>query len=126
MAIGINSSPNITRCSWTRILVFLKRLVSHFDVSPEKVNIGVVSYDSNIKVENSFKSLTPSLLNVEEIQRIIGNIVWRKGSSKLDKTLENIEKQLFNTGKGMRPNSLKVRIIRETTDSMCTFSNEMK
>jgi hypothetical protein len=108
LAISINASPNMSRCSWTRILHFLKTLVRQFDVSTDKVKVGIVSYAINAKVENGFNSLNPTFLNVEEIQRIISNVFWKTGKSRMDKALETVDRKLFNTKEGMRSKSLKV------------------
>lgn len=108
LAIAIQSFPNMTRCSWTSILDFLKILVSKFDVSVENVNVGIVSYTVSAEIQNAFNSLGPKYLNVEEIQRIINNVFLSKGIGSLDQSLRVVDESLFRSNRGSRDKSLKV------------------
>jgi len=124
LAIAIQSFPNMTRCSWTSILDFLKTLVSKFDVSVDNVNVGIVSYSVRMQLQNAFNSLGPKYLNVEEIQRVINNVFLSKDISSFDESLRFVDGNLFSVNLGSRDKSLKVWI---TKGLICTnFWNEKK
>lgn len=111
LAIAIQSFPNMTRCSWTSILDFLKALVSKFDVSGDNVNVGIVSYTVRVQLQNAFDSLGPKYLNVEEIQRVINNVFLSKDITSFDESLRVVDGSLFNINLGSREKSLKVSIF---------------
>lgn len=118
LAFVIQTFPYMERCSWNRVLKFLKTLVTKFDVSADKVNIGIVF---KADILNAFNALGPKYLNAEEIQRIINGVLNNRQKSSLEQSLKVVDEKLFGSKQVKRNNRIRVILLLKLLSQIKSF-----
>ena len=83
---------------------FLKKMALGFDVSPSGARIAVVSYSTTARTSFDFNSQQ----NVSNIMSLIDRIRHQRGFTFIDRGLSEADKNVFDVGKGMRPDNLNI------------------
>lgn len=104
MDIGfvVEASDSVTPEVWTDFLGIVKRIVDRFQVAPQSVNVGMVTFGTNATVVFNFNSLPDEILNNYEVKRLVDTATLQGGPSRLDRALKTAYKSLFNEKNGMR------------------------
>ena len=98
----IDSSVCDNSGNWNRLLYFVKTLVSFFNVSPSGSRIALVTLNSDAKVVLKFNTLSGSLLNSTEVNKLVSSLQCQGGLRRIDKALEVADKEVLTTAGGMR------------------------
>ena len=98
----IDSSVCDDSSNWNRLLYFVQTLVNFFDVSPSGGRIALVTFNSDAKVVLKFNTLSGSLLNSTEVNRLVSSLQCQGGLRRIDKALELADKEILTTAAGMR------------------------
>ena len=106
----IDSSVCDNSGNWNRLLYFVQTLVSFFNVSPSGGRIALVTFNSDAKVVLKFNTLSGSLLNSTEVNRLVSSLQCQGGLRRIDKGLELADKEVLTTAGGMRDIS---RVIKK-------------
>ena len=106
----IDSSVCDDSGNWNRLLYFVKTLVSFFNVSPSGGRIALITFNSDAKVVLKFNTLSGSLLNSTEVNRLVSSLQCQGGLRRIDKGLELADKEVLTTAGGMRDIS---RVIKK-------------
>ena len=88
--------------NWNRVLKFVQTLVTYFDVSPSVGRIALVPFGTDATVVLKFNTLTGNLLNGEEVNRRVGLLQCQGGSRRIDKALDQTDKEVLTKAGGMR------------------------
>ena len=98
----IDSSVCDNSGNWNRLLYFVQTLVNFFNVSPSGTRIALVTFNSDAKVVLKFNTLSGSLLNSTEVNRLVSSLQCQGGLRRIDKGLELADKEVLTTAGGMR------------------------
>ncbi|XP_048581312.1 uncharacterized protein LOC5512067 isoform X7 [Nematostella vectensis] len=126
LAIAVDTSMNMDRCTWTRNLGFLRALALKFAVSPDTVRIALVSFAENANVENSFHDPNRPFIDIQEIRRIMSKIGWTGGKSDVNKALDVADTMLFDSKGEVRIQSSKVLVVLTDDSRAFALSSKMK
>lgn len=96
--------------NWGRILKFVKTLVTFCNVAPAMGRVALVIFSTDANMVLKFNSLNGNLLNSEEVSKRITALQCEKGSRRIDKALDVVDKQVLTQENGMRDVS-RVNII---------------
>ena len=83
---------------------FLKAMVSKLDVSNSVTHVAAIAYSNNPIVEMRFWNTQ----GTDEVNRVFDRMHWQRGYTYTDKALQLADRDLFQTGNGMRPSVPKV------------------
>ena len=106
----IDSSVCDNSGNWNRLLYFVQTLVNFFNVSPSGGRIALVTFNSDAKVVLKFNTLSGSLLNSTEVNKLVSSLQCQVGLRRIDKALEVADKEVLTTAGGMRDIS---RVIKK-------------
>ena len=98
----IDSSVCDNSGNWNRLLYFVQTLVNFFNVSPSGGRIALVTFNSDAKVVLKFNTLSGSLLNSTEVNRLVSSLQCQGALRRIDKGLELADKEVLTTAGGMR------------------------
>lgn len=96
--------------NWNRILKFVETLVNFFNVAPAMGRVSLVIFSTDANMVLKFNSLNGNLLNSEEVSKRVTALRCEKGSRRIDKALDLVDKQVLTQENGMRDVS-RVNII---------------
>ena len=99
--------------NWNRVLKFVQKLVTFFDVSQPVGRIALIPFSTNATVVLKFNTLTGSLLNGDEVNRRVGLLQCQGGSRQIDKALELANKEVLSPAGGMRDVSRVIKILND-------------
>lgn len=96
--------------NWNRMKKFVQTLVTFCDVSPAMGRVSLVIFSTDANVILKFNSLTGNLLSSEEVNKRVNALQCEKGTRRIDKALDVVDKQVLTQENGMRDVS-RVNII---------------
>ncbi|XP_033979680.1 collagen alpha-1(XII) chain-like [Trematomus bernacchii] len=107
LVLLVDGSWSVGRLNFKTIRNFLARMVSVFDISPDRVQIGLAQYSGDPKTEWHLNahSTKDSLLDA------IANLPYKGGNTMTGMALNYILQNNFKTSAGMRKNSRKIGIL---------------
>ena len=98
----IDSSVCDDSSNWNRLLYFVKTLVNYFNVSPSGGRIALITFNSDAKVVLKFNTLSGSLLNSTEVNRLVSSLQCQQGYRRIDKALDLAYKEVLSPAGGVR------------------------
>ncbi|XP_034018402.1 collagen alpha-1(XII) chain isoform X2 [Thalassophryne amazonica] len=103
----VDGSWSIGRLNFKTIRTFIRRMVSVFDIGPDRVQIGLAQYSGDPKTEWHLNAHPnkPSLLNA------IDNLPYKGGNTMTGLALNYILQNNFKPNVGMRPDSRKIGVL---------------
>ncbi|XP_030576757.1 collagen alpha-1(XII) chain isoform X2 [Archocentrus centrarchus] len=107
LVLLVDGSWSIGRLNFKTIRSFIARMVSVFDISPDKVQIGLAQYSGDPKTEWHLNAhpTKASLLDA------IANLPYKGGNTMTGMALNYIFQNNFRANVGMRPNSRKIGVL---------------
>ena len=126
VAFLVDSSGSIGRARWPKMLDFLKKIISAFNVGPDGTHIAVIAYSSNAVLEFTFNTLSGPQITAEEYGTLIDSIRFQRGFTYIDKALIMADEQVFIESAGMRPTVSQVirnKTVVQLVDNVGIFSN---
>ncbi|CAI5684657.1 unnamed protein product [Oreochromis niloticus] len=103
----LDGSWSIGRLNFKTIRSFIARLVSVFDIGPDRVQIGLVQYSDDPRTEWHLNA-HPSKASLLEA---IANLSYKEGSTMTGWALRYICNNNFNPSVGMREDSRKIGVL---------------
>ncbi|XP_053193439.1 collagen alpha-1(XII) chain [Scomber japonicus] len=103
----VDGSWSIGRINFKTIRNFIARMVSVFDIAPDKVQIGLAQYSGDPKTEWHLNAhpTKESLLNA------IANLPYKGGNTMTGMALNFIHDNNFQINVGMRPESRRIGVL---------------
>ncbi|CAK6977127.1 collagen alpha-1(XII) chain isoform X7 [Scomber scombrus] len=103
----VDGSWSIGRINFKTIRNFIARMVSVFDIAPDKVQIGLAQYSGDPKTEWHLNAhaTRDSLLNA------IANLPYKGGNTMTGMALNFIHDNNFQINVGMRPESRRIGVL---------------
>ena len=86
----------------------MKRIIDHFEVSPDVSQVALLEYSDEPKVYLKFNDLIGAQLNGVNVKRKVEEILQSKGKTFIDKALNLANQEIFTEESGMRPGVKKV------------------
>ncbi|XP_069033568.1 collagen alpha-1(XII) chain isoform X2 [Embiotoca jacksoni] len=107
MVLLVDGSWSIGRINFKTIRNFIARMVSVFDISPDRVQIGLAQYSGDPKTEWHLNAhpTKASLMNA------VANLPYKGGNTMTGMALNYILQNNFKTNVGMRPDSRKIGVL---------------
>ncbi|XP_061563452.1 collagen alpha-1(XII) chain-like [Cololabis saira] len=103
----VDGSWSIGRINFKTIRNFIGRMVSVFDIGPDKVQIGLAQYSGDPKIEWHLNAhSTP-----ESLQKAIANLPYKGGNTMTGLALSFILQNNFKPGVGMRDGSRRIGVL---------------
>uniref|UniRef100_A0A8D0CJY5 Collagen type XII alpha 1 chain n=1 Tax=Scleropages formosus TaxID=113540 RepID=A0A8D0CJY5_SCLFO len=103
----VDGSWSIGRLNFKTIRAFIARMVGVFDISPDRVQIGLAQYSGDPKTEwhlNAHKTR-------ESLLEAVANLPYKGGNTLTGLALNYILQNNFKENVGMRPNSRKIGVL---------------
>ncbi|TSO25219.1 Collagen alpha-1(XII) chain [Bagarius yarrelli] len=103
----VDGSWSIGRLNFKTIRAFIGRMVGVFDISPDRVQIGLAQYSGDPKTEwhlNAHKTR-------DELLEAVANLPYKGGNTMTGLALNYILQNNFKANVGMRPNSRKIGVL---------------
>jgi len=104
LMLVVDSSEGVTVKHWHNILYFANRMVSQFDVSPQAVHIGVITYAEHANISLSLGKYSTT----KEIAGVINAIAFMGGPTNTQNALRMMRAQFRSLG---RQNVRKIGIL---------------
>lgn len=108
LGILIDSSDSVTKHNWPSMLEFASSVVESFDISPSGTHIGLTVFSEDAEVVLYFNTLQGNNLTAENVTKVVNNLRYKEGWSRLDIAMLLVEEELFNEATGMRSEIPKV------------------
>ena len=112
----VDSSPDISRENWQRILWYMRNVVdrlSSINHGPYGTRVGVVSYASVTRLHFDFNFLHGFSLNKERVKAHINSLPRQPGNDRrLGGAIDFTRRNLFSRKGGARPNSRRVSSVK--------------
>ncbi|XP_058469849.1 collagen alpha-1(XII) chain isoform X2 [Solea solea] len=103
----VDGSWSIGRINFKTIRNFISRMVSVFDISPDRVQIGLAQYSGDPKTEWHLNAHP----NKESLQKAIAGLPYKGGNTMTGMALTYILNTNFKAEVGMRPDSRKIGVL---------------
>uniref|UniRef100_A0A3Q3X4W8 Uncharacterized protein n=1 Tax=Mola mola TaxID=94237 RepID=A0A3Q3X4W8_MOLML len=103
----VDGSWSIGRLNFKTIRTFIARMIMVFDVSPDKVQIGLAQYSGDPKTEWHLNAHTTKVSLLEAI----ANLPYKGGNTMTGMALNYILQNNFKADVGMRPDSRKIGVL---------------
>lgn len=107
IAFLLDSSAGIGAANFQKLKVFVKKIVSNFDLSPKAVRGAVVLYSNAASTRIWFDDF----LDIEAFGYAINKISYEPGGNMIDLALENVYSNLFGPNGNSRTNVSRVAIV---------------
>jgi len=85
------------------------RIINVFTISPKKTHAAVIMIDDMPTHALRFNTFQGKDLNNENVRRVIDNLEFAKGKTRIDLALRMAYKEMFSKRGGGRTNARKVR-----------------
>ncbi|XP_031437444.1 collagen alpha-1(XII) chain isoform X2 [Clupea harengus] len=107
MVLLVDGSWSIGRLNFKTIRAFIARMVGVFDISPERVQIGLAQYSGDPKTEWHLNAhpTRASLLDA------VANLPYKGGNTMTGLALNYILQNNFRPNVGLRPDSRKIGVL---------------
>lgn len=109
LGILIDASDSVTKYNWPSMLEFASTVVESFDISPIGTHIGLIVFSEDAEVVLYFNTLKGNNLTAENVTKVVNNLRYKEGWSRLDIAMLLAEEELFNEATGMRSEIPKVK-----------------
>ncbi|XP_051264917.1 collagen alpha-1(XII) chain isoform X5 [Dicentrarchus labrax] len=103
----VDGSWSIGRINFKTIRNFIGRMVSVFDISPERVQIGLAQYSGDPKTEWHLNAHPTK----ESLMDAVANLPYKGGNTMTGMALNYILQNNFKTNVGMRENSRRIGVL---------------
>ncbi|KAM8725153.1 collagen alpha-1(XII) chain isoform 2-T3 [Acanthopagrus schlegelii] len=103
----VDGSWSIGRINFKTIRNFIARMVSVFDISPDRVQIGLAQYSGDPKTEWHLKDHPTK----ESLLDAIANLPYKGGNTMTGMALNYILQNNFKASVGLRPDSRKIGVL---------------
>ncbi|KAM3870859.1 collagen alpha-1(XII) chain-like [Diretmus argenteus] len=103
----VDGSWSIGRLNFKTIRAFIGRMVGVFDISPERVQIGLAQYSGDPKTEWHLNAHRTR----ESLLEAVANLPYKGGNTLTGLALNYILQNNFKENVGMRPNSRKIGVL---------------
>nr|XP_046228238.1 collagen alpha-1(XII) chain isoform X2 [Scatophagus argus] len=103
----VDGSWSIGRINFKTIRNFIARMVSVFDISPDKVQIGLAQYSGDPKTEWHLNAHPTK----ESLLDAIANLPYKGGNTMTGLALTYILQNNFKANVGMRPDARKIGVL---------------
>lgn len=110
-AFVIDSSLCNDLDNWNRILKFVQKLVTFFDVSKPVGRVALIPFSTDANVALNFGTLTGNLLNGVEVNKRVSLLKCLGGSRQIATALALTENKVLTRESGMRDNVSRVRKV---------------
>ncbi|XP_029281105.1 LOW QUALITY PROTEIN: collagen alpha-1(XII) chain [Cottoperca gobio] len=107
LVLLIDGSWSIGRINFRTIRNFIARMVSVFDIRPERVQIGLAQYSGDPKTEWHLNSHATKA----SLLKAIDNLPYKGGNTMTGMALNYILQNNFKANVGMRPDARKIGIL---------------
>ncbi|CAL1585760.1 unnamed protein product [Knipowitschia caucasica] len=107
MVLLVDGSWSIGRINFKTIRNFIARMVSVFDISPERVQIGLAQYSGDPKTEWHLNS-HPNKVSLLEA---VANLPYKGGNTMTGMALNYILENNFRPNVGLRPEARKIGVL---------------
>ncbi|XP_034384020.1 collagen alpha-1(XII) chain-like [Cyclopterus lumpus] len=107
LVLLVDGSWSIGRINFKTIRNFIARMVSVFNISPERVQIGLAQYSGDPKTEWHLNAHPTR----ESLLDAIANLPYKGGNTMTGMALNYILQNNFKTNVGMRPQARKIGIL---------------
>lgn len=84
------------------------RIVNVFTISPEKTRVAIIMIDDVPNHALKFNTLKGKNLNSNNVRRIVDDLQFSKGKTRIDLALRMAYKEMFSKKYGARSNARKV------------------
>ena len=112
LSIVIDQTKSVGRNNYDTMLESVRKLISKYNVGPDKTRISIVTYHKTGQVRASFDET--KYQSQQGLNKLLDEM---KANDKLgsptrtDKALEVVNQEVFNTKNGDRPDSPNVMIV---------------
>lgn len=103
----VDGSWSIGRLNFKTIRAFIARMVGVFDISPERVQIGLAQYSGDPKTEWHLDAHSTR----ESLLEAVANLPYKGGNTLTGLALNYILQNNFKENVGMRPNARKIGVL---------------
>lgn len=93
---------------WSSVQQFARRIVDQLDPKSGGNKVGVVNFGDTAKQPLSFDTLSGGEISASNVNSVINGIGTEGRYRMINRGLARAERELFTTGKGMRPGVRKV------------------
>nr|XP_043904663.1 collagen alpha-1(XIV) chain-like [Solea senegalensis] len=107
IVVLVDGSWSIGRINFKLIRSFISRMVSVFDIGPDRVQIGLTQYTGDPKTEWHLNAHPTK----ESLQEAISNLPYKGGNTMTGMALTYILNINFKAEVGMRPDSRKIGVL---------------
>uniref|UniRef100_A0A8C9ZMB3 Collagen alpha-1(XII) chain n=1 Tax=Sander lucioperca TaxID=283035 RepID=A0A8C9ZMB3_SANLU len=107
LVLLVDGSWSIGRINFKTIRNFIARMVSVFDIGPDRVQIGLAQYSGDPKTEWHLNAH----LTKESLLEAIANLPYKGGNTMTGMALKYILDNNFRENVGLRPDSRKIGIL---------------
>jgi len=107
--IALDYSSSVRQVNWNRTLDFVVELSKGFNISPEKVHFGVLSFSHRVRFDFGLSDKT--YWNSESFEKKIKSLDYRWGYTWTDRALKKVKKLIFCEKCGLRKDSLKYLLV---------------
>ncbi|KAL3865706.1 hypothetical protein ACJMK2_043068 [Sinanodonta woodiana] len=118
----LDSSASIWEDDFNKQLKFVEKLIENFDIGKHYVQIGVVTYNTNVYKQFDLKDYH----NKESMKTAISNIRYNKGGTETDKAIQYVRDTMFLDVNGGRLGVAKIMIVITDGYSSNTHSTAME
>ncbi|XP_062253679.1 collagen alpha-1(XII) chain isoform X4 [Platichthys flesus] len=103
----VDGSWSIGRLNFKTIRAFIARMVGVFDISPERVQIGLAQYSGDPKTEWHLDAHRTR----DSLLEAVANLPYKGGNTLTGMALNYILQNNFKENVGMRPNARKIGVL---------------
>ncbi|CAG2236748.1 unnamed protein product [Mytilus edulis] len=107
LAFIINRSNSLSTDDFARAKIFVRNVVSSFDISPNKTRVAVVSYASHAKTEFYLNRYN----NKVDLENAISAIPFVGGSTATSEAIDLATNIIFTPGHGSRNNTPHIMVV---------------
>ncbi|XP_071774299.1 collagen alpha-1(XII) chain-like isoform X1 [Centroberyx gerrardi] len=121
----VDGSWSIGRLNFKTIRAFIGRMVGVFDISPERVQIGLAQYSGDPKTEWHLNAHRTR----ESLLEAVANLPYKGGNTLTGLALNYILQNNFKENVGMRPKSRKIGVLvtdGKSQDDIITNSQNLR
>ncbi|XP_051951417.1 collagen alpha-1(XII) chain-like isoform X2 [Xyrauchen texanus] len=103
----VDGSWSIGRLNFKTIRAFISRMVGFFDISPDRVQIGLAQYSGDPKTEWHLNAHSTR----ESLLEAVSNLPYKGGNTMTGMALNYILQNNFKPNVGLRPDSRKIGVL---------------
>ncbi|XP_034431804.1 collagen alpha-1(XII) chain isoform X3 [Hippoglossus hippoglossus] len=107
IVVLVDGSWSIGRLNFKTIRAFISRMVGVFDISPERVQIGLAQYSGDPKTEWHLEAHKTR----DSLLEAVANLPYKGGNTLTGMALNYILQNNFKEDVGMRPNARKIGVL---------------